>query len=87
MHSLEPWLKGLLAACIGGAANAGTIVLVDPEHFNLQEGIRSLLKVAIVGAVVSVLGYLKKSPLPGVHPHPTEDRHGGGYASKPAAAP
>ena len=77
MHSLELWLKGLVAACIGGAANGGVIMLVDPEHFNVHDGIPSLVKVAIVGAIVSVLGYLKASPIPGVRMQPSEQDQAG----------
>lgn len=73
MQGLELWLKGLIAACIGGAANAATVVFVDPEHFNVQNGLHAMLKVALVGALVSFLGYLKTSPLPGVRVQPVKE--------------
>lgn len=72
MRSLELWIKGLLAAAIAGAAN-GVItgfaaVGIDPEHFNLQAGIKPTLAIAGVSALMSgiigVAAYLKQSPLP-----------------------
>ena len=72
MRTVGLWLKGLAAACIGGAANAGIVVFVDPDHFNVHEGIHALAKVAVIGAVVSVLTYLKQSPIPGLHVQPNE---------------
>ncbi len=72
MHSLELWAKGLLAAAIAGAAN-GVItgfaaVGIDPQHFNLQSGIKPTLGIAGVSAMMSgiigVAAYLKQSPLP-----------------------
>jgi len=72
MHSLELWAKGLLAAGIAGAAN-GVItgfaaVGIDPQHFNLQAGIKPTLTIAGVSAMMSgiigVAAYLKQSPLP-----------------------
>src|SRR5438270_14029516 len=72
MRTVGLWLKGLAAACIGGAANAGIVVFVDPDHFNVHEGIHALAKVAVIGAVVSVLTYLKQSPMPGLHVQPND---------------
>ena len=72
MPNWEIWLKGLLAAGIAGAAN-GIItgfaaVGIDPQHFNLQAGLRSTLAIAGISAVMSamigVAAYLKQSPLP-----------------------
>lgn len=58
------WLKGLIAAVIGGAANALTMVIVDPLNFNLNEGVNNLLTVATTSAIVAAAMYLKQSPLP-----------------------
>ena len=72
MHSLELWLKGLLAAAIAGAAN-GVItgfaaVGIDPVHFNLQSGLRPTLAIAgasaLMSSVIGAAAYLKQSPLP-----------------------
>jgi hypothetical protein len=66
------WWRGLVAAAIAGGAN-GVItgfaaVGIDPEHFNLQAGLRATLAIAAVSALMSgiigVAAYLKQSPLP-----------------------
>lgn len=59
------WLKGLLSAIIGGAANAVTLVIVDPQNFNLYEGKTQLGMICIIQGLVSAALYLKQSPLPG----------------------
>jgi hypothetical protein len=68
----EIWLRGLLAAFIGGGSGSVTSGLasmgIDPEHFNLGSGLRHTF--ALMGAVflvngaLSVFLYLKQSPLP-----------------------
>jgi hypothetical protein len=58
------WVKGIIAAGIGGGANAITLVLVDPLSFNLQEGFKKLLMVAGVSALTAIGLYLKQSPIP-----------------------
>lgn len=60
----QKWLKGLISAAIGGAANSITVIIVAPDTFNLQEGLPKLGAVAIVGAIVAAANFLKKSPLP-----------------------
>jgi hypothetical protein len=72
MHGIQIWAKGLLAAAIAGAAN-GVItgfaaVGIDPNHFNLQAGLKATLAIAAVSAfmsaIIGVAAYLKQSPLP-----------------------
>ncbi len=59
------WLKGAISAIIAGAANAVTVVIIDPITFNLfQGGAMQLLSVVIVSAIVGLALYLKSSPLP-----------------------
>ena len=58
------WLKGLASAAIGAAANAITVIIVDPQNFNLGENAGKVGMVALVSAVVAVAMYLKASPLP-----------------------
>ena len=60
----QTWLKGLLSAAIGAAANSITVVIVDPTNFNLTTGIGKLGTVALVSAIVAMAMYLKSSPLP-----------------------
>lgn len=65
MQAWRHWVKGLIAAAIGGSANAVTVLIVAPDEFNLEEGLPKLGVVALVSAIVSVANYLKQSPLPG----------------------
>ena len=58
------WLKGLLGAIIGGAANAITMMVVDPMTYNINEGLPKLGSVALVGGIVAGAAYLTKSPIP-----------------------
>jgi len=61
----KSWLKGLVAAVIGGAANAVTAVFVAPETFNFTgPGLLATLKMAGAGAFIAFWLYLKQSPLP-----------------------
>lgn len=64
LNNYRMWIKGIVAATIGGAANAVTVIIVDPVAFNLQEGLDKVATVAVVSAVFSVALYLQKSPLP-----------------------
>lgn len=57
------WLKGLIAAVVGGVANTITVMVVDPAAFNLDD-LPKLGKVAIVSAILSAAFYLKQSPIP-----------------------
>jgi hypothetical protein len=77
MQALEMWLKGLVAALVGGGANAVTVAIVDPEHFNVHDGIDALLRVVVIGGLISVAGYLKTSPLPGLSVHRRREGHPG----------
>jgi len=66
------WFKGIFAAAISGAAGGVltgfAAVGIDPQHFNLQAGIGSTLRIgvaaAVINAVIGVAAYLQKSPLP-----------------------
>ncbi len=58
------WLKGLVSAAIGAAANGITVMIVDPQAFNLAEGAGKVGMVALVSAIVAIAMYLKQSPLP-----------------------
>jgi hypothetical protein len=63
MNDVNIWIKGLVAAAIGGAANAVTMLIVDPQQFNFTDGLSKLGSVAGVGALLSVAMYLQKSPI------------------------
>ena len=60
----KTWLKGLVSAGIGGAANSITVMAIDPMQFNLSEGAGKLGTVALVSSIVAGAMYLKASPLP-----------------------
>lgn len=66
------WIEGLLAALIGGGANAITVIVVDPLAFNLGEGLPKLLQVVAVGAIVAAAAFLKQSPIPKAEKEETE---------------
>ena len=61
---IKKWLKGLISAAIGAAANGVTVSLVEPDTFNFQNGLQSLLTVCGVSAIVAAATYLKEHPLP-----------------------
>jgi hypothetical protein len=59
------WLYSLISAGIGGAASSLGGVLVAPSVFNFTpEGWSKIGELALFGAAVPVLSYLKQSPLP-----------------------
>ena len=72
MNRFELWIKGIFAAAIsggaGGVLTGFAAVGIDPQHFNLQAGIGSTMRIglaaAIINAVIGVAAYLQKSPLP-----------------------
>jgi len=64
MGNWKLWLKGLISAAIGAAANSITVMIVDPQAFNLTQNAGKVGMVALVSAVVAIAMYLKVSPLP-----------------------
>ena len=64
MTNATVWIKGLIAASIGGVANTVGLMIVDPLTFNLQEGFYPLLKAGATAAIISAALYLKQSPIP-----------------------
>lgn len=59
----KQWIHSLIAAVIGGVANSITAMFVAPETFNLQD-LSKLGKLAGGSAIISLMFFLKKSPLP-----------------------
>lgn len=57
-----PWLKGLLAAFISGAAGGILLMLKDPHHFNLAQA-QEMVWPCIGFGLVGLALYLVKSPL------------------------
>jgi hypothetical protein len=73
MNTTRVWIEGLVAALIGGAANAVTVIVVDPLNFNLGDGLGKLLQVVAVGAIWSRRPhFLKQSPIPKAEQEGTE---------------
>lgn len=66
METTKVWIKTLIATFIQGGATVTAVIIVDPVAFNLGEQWQKTLTVFVVAGVVGMLGYLKKSPLPGV---------------------
>lgn len=60
----KPWLHGLGAAVIGGAASTITVMIIDPTTFNVHQ-LGKVAAVAGVSAILNAAAYLKQSPLPG----------------------
>ena len=60
---MDVWIKGLVAAAIAGAGSAGSAIVLDSAHFNLQN-LSHLGIVAGTGALFGAIGYLAKSPIP-----------------------
>lgn len=61
-----PWLKGLAAFVISGAASAITAAYVLPTSIHLDgPGLIALGKIASAGGLLATAAYLKQSPLPG----------------------
>jgi hypothetical protein len=60
---MEVWLKGLLAAVIGGVSNSVVLLITNPQTFKLSD-IGSLRDAAVGMALVSAALYLKQSPVP-----------------------
>ena len=58
------WLKRLISAVVSGAAGAVAAMVVDPTHFNLQDGWRDLLLLATVSGLIGGANYLKAHPAP-----------------------
>jgi hypothetical protein len=58
-------MHGLVAAAIGGAVSTLMVALADPSAIKFDEqGLRHMGQVAGGGAFVTMLAYLKQSPLP-----------------------
>ena len=67
MNNWKVWIYTLVAAGIGGASNALLGVIAMPDTFNFSHaGLINIGKIALIGALVPMLTFLKQSPLPTV---------------------
>lgn len=64
MKSIKNWAHGLVSALIGGAASSISAGMIDPETFNVNDGLTNVLKLAAVSGIVTAAAFLKQSPLP-----------------------
>lgn len=66
MNSIELWLKGVVAAIVGGAANSVASILADSSVFNpgTALGWKHIGISAASGALIGLVMYLKQSPVP-----------------------
>lgn len=59
------WFHGLIAATITSFSTAGMAFLTMPDTFNFSgHGLENAAKIIIAPTAISVLAYLKQSPLP-----------------------
>jgi len=59
------WARGLIGAFIQGATLTITTMIVDPDTFNIDTGVRKVMIVALVSGIVGAALFLQKRPLPG----------------------
>ena len=57
------WLKGLVAAIIGGISTSVVAMFVAPDQFNLSN-LRKLAELALGAGIINAAMYLKQSPVP-----------------------
>jgi hypothetical protein len=58
------WLHGLLGAFIQSGATAVSVMVIDPQKFNLGEGLANIGKLMLVSGLIGAALYLKSSPVP-----------------------
>jgi len=61
----KKWARGLLGAFIQGFTVVISTMIVDPDTFNIQDGLGKVLMVALVSGGVAAALFLHKKPLPG----------------------
>ena len=66
MKSWKNWVRGLIGAFIQGAATTVSTMIVDPDTFNIQEGLGNVGIIALVSGIVGAALFLQKKPLPGL---------------------
>lgn len=64
------WWRGIIGAAVGGGANAITLMVIKPEHFNFSKGWPDLWHFAVISSVVSGALYLKQHPVPELKTNP-----------------
>lgn len=62
------WLHGLMGAFIQSGATAVSVMVIDPQNFNLNEGLANIGKLVLVSGIIGAALYLKSSPVPPIDP-------------------
>lgn len=62
--NVELWLYSSLSTFIGGGASSVAAIVIDPQKFNLHEGLGNVGKMFVTAGVLNLILYLKQSPLP-----------------------
>jgi hypothetical protein len=58
------WLHGLIGAFIQSGATAVSVMVIDPQKFNLNEGLVNIGKLMLISGIIGAALYLKSSPVP-----------------------
>lgn len=77
LRSVRLWLYGLVSTAISAAAGATTLMAIDPKTFNFGTGLKPLLEVAGALALVAILNFLQKHPLPELTDDVADEPHVG----------
>lgn len=62
--TFKQWVGGVVAAFVSAAANGVSVVIVAPETFNLDAGLKKLIEVCMVFGIVGLAAFLKTHPIP-----------------------
>ena len=62
--NIELWLYTALSTFVGGGASSVAAVVIDPQKFNLSDGLGNVGKMFLTSGIINVIFYLSKSPLP-----------------------
>lgn len=65
MKDFKKWIRGLIGAFIQGFTVVISTMIVDPDTFNIGDGLGNVLTVAVVSGAVAAALFLHKKPLPG----------------------
>ncbi len=58
------WMRGLVGAFVQGGATTITVMLIEPETFNIETGLAKVGLVALVSGSLGAALFLSKHPLP-----------------------
>lgn len=61
---MKKWFIGLLNAFFGGGASAFLAATIDPQVFNVHDGLKNIGGLFILNGVTHIASYLQRSPIP-----------------------